>query len=358
MTSSNSVENAPEPTERSAQAEHPSVAVIIPCWNAEKWVARAIQSVLDQDYPNLEVIVIDDGSTDNSLDVIRSFGDRIRWETGPNRGPCAARNKGFALAKGEWIQFLDADDMLHPNKIAYSIELAGRYPNIDFVWAPHKQINKHFTSINVRQQRLPGTIIAGPGFRVLDARYAPWAALFRRRFLEKVGPWTEELRRWVDLEYHARIAAERPIFLVLQTPLYYYRRHGEGQISTQRFGKLQLDQAYAALLRTRQVLEESSLFNEWRHTMFQFYFFLALRAATINDRGNFGHLLKEAVMLRDNSRNPLLYTMAMLGASMVGARPVGRAIEFGIKCKAIARRLPLQWQRPFIKVDEVSRRKY
>ena len=76
---------------------NPSISVIIPCWNAEKWIARAIQSVLDQDYPNKEIIVIDDGSTDGSLEIIKSFGDKIRWETGPNRGACAARNTGLAI---------------------------------------------------------------------------------------------------------------------------------------------------------------------------------------------------------------------------------------------------------------------
>ena len=67
-------------------------------------------------YPAVEVVVIDDGSTDNSLDVIKSFGDRIIWENGPNRGACVARNRGLALAGGEYVQFLDADDILFPEK--------------------------------------------------------------------------------------------------------------------------------------------------------------------------------------------------------------------------------------------------
>lgn len=90
----------------------PVVSIIIPCYNAEAYVAEAIQSALDQTYPNCEVIVIDDGSTDGSLKVIQSFGTRIRWHTGPNRGGCVARNLGLEMAQGEWIQFHDADDIM------------------------------------------------------------------------------------------------------------------------------------------------------------------------------------------------------------------------------------------------------
>lgn len=95
----------------------PLVSIIIPCYNAAPYVGEAIQSALDQRYRNTEVIVIDDGSTDGSLEVIKSFGDAIRWETGPNRGGSAARNRGIELARGEFIQFLDADDLLLPQKL-------------------------------------------------------------------------------------------------------------------------------------------------------------------------------------------------------------------------------------------------
>ena len=103
------------------------VSIIIPCYNSEQYVAEAIQSALDQTYTNCEIIVIDDGSTDGSLEVIKGFGHRIRWETGPNQGGCAARNRGLELSKGEWIQFLDSDDLLPPEKIhAQMTSLSGK----------------------------------------------------------------------------------------------------------------------------------------------------------------------------------------------------------------------------------------
>lgn len=99
----------------------PLVSILIPCYNAERWVGEAIQSALDQTYPNTEIIVVDDGSTDRSLDVIKSFGPRIRWETGPNGGPAVARNRGLAIASGVYVGFLDADDTWHREKLALQV---------------------------------------------------------------------------------------------------------------------------------------------------------------------------------------------------------------------------------------------
>lgn len=81
----------------------PSVSIVIPCYNAEAYIAESIDSALGQTYPNCEVIVIDDGSTDGSLEVIKSFGNRIRWRYGPNEGGCAARNRGVKVSRGGWL---------------------------------------------------------------------------------------------------------------------------------------------------------------------------------------------------------------------------------------------------------------
>jgi glycosyltransferase involved in cell wall biosynthesis len=93
------------------------VSILIPCYNAERWVGEAIESALAQTWPEKEVLVIDDGSTDRSLEVIQRYRGRIRWETGPNRGSNTARNRLLELSAGEWLQYLDADDYLRPNKV-------------------------------------------------------------------------------------------------------------------------------------------------------------------------------------------------------------------------------------------------
>lgn len=102
----------------------PLVSIVIPCWNAQNDIGAAIRSALAQTYARVEVIVIDDGSSDKSLEVIRSFNNEIVWRTGPNRGACAARNFGLGLARGQLVQFLDADDRLHPNKLTHMVPVA------------------------------------------------------------------------------------------------------------------------------------------------------------------------------------------------------------------------------------------
>jgi glycosyltransferase involved in cell wall biosynthesis len=115
---------------------HPFVSILIPCYNGGRWIAQSIQSALDQTYPHKEVVVVDDGSKDESLTIIRSFGERIRYETGPNRGGNVARNRLVQLSTGNWLSFLDADDYWLPTKIEKQIVFLGANPNLDVVYGP------------------------------------------------------------------------------------------------------------------------------------------------------------------------------------------------------------------------------
>src|SRR5437868_2955515 len=112
------------------------VSILIPCFNAERWVGEAIESALRQTWPEKEVIVVDDGSQDGSLEVIKSFGSRIRWEAGPNRGGNVARNRLLELAEGEWLQYLDADDYLLPLKVERQVGFLREHPTCDVVYSP------------------------------------------------------------------------------------------------------------------------------------------------------------------------------------------------------------------------------
>lgn len=104
------------------------VSIIVPCYNAARFLPSALDSALAQTAPNVEILVIDDGSTDDSVSVAQRYvdrhGGRVRLDVGPNGGPSAARNRGIALARGTYIQLLDSDDLLLPTKVADGLSAA------------------------------------------------------------------------------------------------------------------------------------------------------------------------------------------------------------------------------------------
>lgn len=187
---------------------HPSVAVIIPCYNAERWVRRAIQSALDQDYPNLEVIVIDDGSRDSSLDVIRSFGDKVRWETGSNGGACVARNRGLALTDADYVVFLDADDWLEPGYLRLAMDTARSRP--DVVLTSFVRENSDGTREDVALPPRHG----GGSELVMEWLRGPnpctSSMVLSAPFLRTIGGWSDKVTVLDDFELGLRLLSAEP----------------------------------------------------------------------------------------------------------------------------------------------------
>lgn len=114
-------------------------SVVIPNYNNAATLGRAIDSVLAQDYPAHEIIVIDDGSTDDSAAVLQPFGDRVRYVRQDNAGVSAARNHGARVATGTWLAFLDADDIYLPGRLAAHANWIAREPNLDFLFGDQDQ---------------------------------------------------------------------------------------------------------------------------------------------------------------------------------------------------------------------------
>lgn len=112
-----------------------TVTVVIPAWNAEAWIERALDSVLGQTRPPDELIVVNDGSTDGTESLVRTYGDPVRLLSQENRGLSAARNVGIEVARGRWVAFLDADDYWLPEKLEKQLELIEREPRLGFVSA-------------------------------------------------------------------------------------------------------------------------------------------------------------------------------------------------------------------------------
>jgi glycosyltransferase involved in cell wall biosynthesis len=115
------------------------VTVVLPVFNGERYLAQAIDSVLGQNHPAIEVVAIDDGSTDGTARILESYQDRLRFERQPNRGAGAARNRGVELARGELLGFLDADDLWVDGRVARQVAVLAGQPECDAVlgWVDH-----------------------------------------------------------------------------------------------------------------------------------------------------------------------------------------------------------------------------
>ena len=180
------------------------VSILIPCFNADQWVGQAIESALAQTWQDKEIIVVDDGSTDRSLEIIRSFEGRVRWETGPNRGGGTARNRLLELAKGEWLQYLDADDFLLPQKLERQIGFAQIHPDIEVICSPtiwEKSENGRLFSMktNIPEPHDPWVLLA---LWHLPQTGGP---LWKRSALERVGGWRGEQPCCQEHELYLRL---------------------------------------------------------------------------------------------------------------------------------------------------------
>jgi glycosyltransferase involved in cell wall biosynthesis len=111
----------------------PLFSVIIAAYNSSKTLSRAIDSVLSQSYSNFEIILVDDGSDDNTSDIVKQFGNKVRYFYQKNSGVSSARNAGAAMASGQWLSFLDADDWYYPQRLEHFAQILNEAPYIDFI---------------------------------------------------------------------------------------------------------------------------------------------------------------------------------------------------------------------------------
>lgn len=211
-----------------------TVSIVIPCYNKREYVAAAIESALAQSYP-VEVVVVDDGSTDGSLAEVKRFDDRIRWVTGPNCGGSAARNTGLSMATGQWIQFLDADDTLPPEKVAMQIA-AMADASEDAVafcgWSVFhddgeiepQDARRYWRSYSNGTDLLIDMWYYG-GFIPLHA----W--LTSRRLIERVGGWNEELTGDDDGELFGRLLIAASTLHFCGGTQVLYRAPPQGSVS-------------------------------------------------------------------------------------------------------------------------------
>ncbi len=197
-----------------SSGEEPSVSVIMPAYNCAAFVTEAIESVLEQDYANKELIVVNDGSTDATAEKVARFGARVRLIEQPNRGPAAARNRGVAEARGEYLAFLDGDDIWLPGKLAMQMSYVRGHPDVKIIftgfarWLPERSGGyppaRDFAAWGAKD-------VIGPEYSgylyatlLLDSVIHIITAVIERAAVTSLGGFDENLRVGEDYEFWMR----------------------------------------------------------------------------------------------------------------------------------------------------------
>jgi len=221
----------------------PLVSILIPAYNAGLWIEQTLYSALEQTHPNCEIIVVDDGSRDDTLGRAQAVAAqhssaRIWVESQENAGACAARNHTLRLAQGDFIQYLDADDLLAPNKISLQLAALEKQPPLTLamgtwgrftkapkqtVWAKQEAVYQARTGVELLQLKFETHSMIQPG-----------AWLVPRRLCELAGPWDESLSLNDDGEYFSRVALRAECLLYVAEARTHYRSAISNSLSKRR----------------------------------------------------------------------------------------------------------------------------
>lgn len=236
------------------------VSIAVPCYNAERWLRQCLESALNQAGVETEVIVVDDGSKDGSIEVARSFGDRIQLLEGKHAGSNVARNQALHAATGEWVQFLDADDYLEPHKIATQLKESQGGANADVLYSPvWVETCKDSGSTREKSQESPEADI--------DTQWIRWhipqtgGALWRREPLHALGGWKPDQPCCQEHELYIRARKAGLRFIYTPTPGAVYRIWSEDTLC--RKDPIQVTNARTALMDSMLAwLEETGRVKE------------------------------------------------------------------------------------------------
>ena len=206
----------------------PKVSVIIPAFNRSRMLCEAIDSVLQQDYDNFELIVVDDGSTDGTPEALRSYQDGIIYIRQENKGVSVARNRGLEAASGDLIAFLDSDDLWLPGKLSCQVEFFNTHPDAMICQTEETWIRNHVrVNPKNRHKKASGMIYK----RSLElCLVSPSAVMIKKPLFEIVGNFDEDLPACEDYDLWLRISCRFPVFLI-DEPLIIKRGGHKDQLS-------------------------------------------------------------------------------------------------------------------------------
>ena len=220
---------------------NPFVSVIVPVYNGAKFLSEAVASIRQQNYHPLEIIIVDDGSTDETAELVTGLGKDIRYAYQRNSGPAAARNKGLEMARGEIITFLDVDDLWPPDKLRIQVARLVNDPNLDVVLG------------RIQFIRLPGAAefqMQGPNNTRVNVHLGSGA--FRKSVFDKVGVFDETLRYSEDHDWFLRAREQGVSMTIVEQVTLHYRLHGNNMTQDKNAKGFQLTQVLKKSLDRRR----------------------------------------------------------------------------------------------------------
>jgi glycosyltransferase involved in cell wall biosynthesis len=229
---------APEPL--------PKITVITPSYNQGHYIEQTIRSVLDQNYPDLEYLVIDGGSTDGALDILRQYESRLAWVSEPDRGQSHALNKGLRLAGGEVVAYLNSDDLYLPGALLRVGRFFQAHPHAAWLTGHCRIIDHHGREIRRLVSLYKNFWLlwrSYPVLMVLDYISQP-ATFWRREVVEQIGPFDETLHYAMDYDYSLRVGKRFKLW-ALHQPLAAYRIHPASKAGASVHGQFEADLAIA-----------------------------------------------------------------------------------------------------------------
>jgi glycosyltransferase involved in cell wall biosynthesis len=237
----------------------PLVSVCIAAYNAERYIDETIQSVLKQTYRPVELIIVNDGSTDGTAEVLRKYqqAEGISIINSDNKGPCSANNLAFRLSKGDYIKFFDADDVLNERHIEAQMARLQENPDCIVAGQVKRFYNDDLSTALVEplatwQDLEPMDwllIDNGKGLGMMPA----WLFLIPRQLLDKAGLWDEELSLICDFEFLPRVVLQARKVLFVEEAIIFYRSGRTGSLSNNQ-SQAKLISAYKALEKTDALL--------------------------------------------------------------------------------------------------------
>jgi glycosyltransferase involved in cell wall biosynthesis len=205
------------------------VTVVIPVFNGERYIHTALNSVFAQTYRDYEIICVDDGSTDGSATLLKQYGERIRIVGQRNAGQSAARNVGVSQARGEYIAFLDQDDLWYPSKIKAQVAVLDDQPDVVLVHCDFDRIDARGDILQqgVGMSERASALVSAMGQLIDEALIFPSAMMIRKNAYNRIGGFDHGLRGFEDFDLIARLKQEGQFVMVPERGM-AWRFHGEG----------------------------------------------------------------------------------------------------------------------------------